>query len=81
MAIFPAVLVENLPSFLQSDAKKTVSVLLGQDREEVIFWRLHSGLPQFLVVFRRRENRDGFHQSKDLLEVSGKLDNLFSWYS
>ena len=70
MAIFPAVFVENLPLSLRSDAKKTASVLLGQDREGVMFWRLHSGLPHFLVVFRRRENRDGFHQSKDLLEVS-----------
>ena len=64
MAIFPAVFLENLPSYLCQSSKKTASILLGLGREGIIFWRLHSSLPKFLVVFRRTEDRDSFHSSK-----------------
>ena len=72
MAIFPAVLVDNLPLFLRSNAKKTANAVLGQDRDGIMFWRLHPGLPQFLVVFKRREERDSFHGGQALVEVGGK---------
>ena len=72
MAIFPAVLVEKLPPFLRSNAKKTANAVLGQDRDGIMFWRLHPRLPQFLVVFKRREERDSFHAGQALLEVGGK---------
>ena len=69
MAIFPAVFVEKLPEFLQKDAKRTAGALLGQNREGIVFWRLHPELPKFLVVFRRREERDVFFRSNQLQQV------------
>ena len=69
MTIFPAVFLENLPNCLCYNAKKTASILLGQDREAILFWRLHSSLPKFLVVFRRKEDRDAFYKRKALQEV------------
>ena len=40
-----------------------------QDRKEMMFWRLHSSLPTFLVVFRRREERDQFPRRRELQEL------------
>ena len=69
MAIFPAVLVGNLPRHLQQNTKKTANVLLGQDRQEMMFWRLHRDAPNFLVVFRDRGERDSFLNNDLLQEV------------
>ena len=69
MTVFPALLIENLPNFLQHTAKKTADFLLGQDRQGIIFWRLHSNLPMFLVVFRYKEERDVFYRSKIVQQV------------
>ena len=69
MAIFPAVLVGNLPRHLQQNTKKTANVLLGQDRQEMMFWRLHRDAPNFLVVFRDRGERDTFLNNDLLQEV------------
>ena len=71
MAIFPAVLVDNLPRHLQQNTKKAANVLLGQDRREMMFWRLHTDTPNFLVVFRDTEERDAFFHSPFLQEVHG----------
>ena len=38
----------------------------------MMFWRLHSSLPTFLVVFRRREERDQFHRRPALQELLAK---------
>ena len=73
MTVFPALLIENLPNFLRHDAKKTANFLLGQDRQAIMFWRLHSNLPIFLVVFRHKEDRDVFFRSKIVQEV--RLNN------
>ena len=69
MTVFPAVFLENLPVFLRENDKKTASILLGRERTGIIFWRLHPSLPKFLVVFRTREERDAFYNSKLLQEV------------
>ena len=69
MAIFPAVLVDNLPRHLQHNTKKAASVLLGQNRKEMMFWRLHTDAPNFLVVFRDTEERNAFFNSPFLQEV------------
>ena len=69
MAIFPAVLVDNLPRHLQHNTKKAASVLLGQNRKEMMFWRLHTDAPNFLVVFRDAEQRNAFFHSPFLQEV------------
>ena len=69
MTVFPALLIENLPNFLRHDAKKAANFLLGQDRKAMMFWRLHSNLPMFLVVFRHKEDRDVFYRSKIVQEV------------
>ena len=69
MTVFPAVFLENLPIFLRENEKKTASILLGRERTGIIFWRLHPSLPNFLVVFRAREDRDAFYNSKLLQEV------------
>ena len=69
MAIFPAVLVDNLPRHLQQNTKKAANVLLGQDRREMMFWRLHTDAPNFLVVFRDTEERNAFFHSPFLQEV------------
>ena len=69
MTMFPAIVIENLPNFLRHDAKKAANFLLGQDRQAIMFWRLHSNLPVFLVVFRHREERDVFYRSKIVQEV------------
>jgi hypothetical protein len=69
MTIFAAVFVENVPDFLRQNAKKTADVLLGPERDGIMFWRLHPGLPKFLVVFRRREDRDKYYRGKALQEV------------
>ena len=71
MAIFPAVLVDNLPMHLQQNTKKAANVLLGQDRREMMFWRLHTDTPNFLVVFRDTEERNAFFHSPFLQEVHG----------
>ena len=78
MAIFPAVFVEKLPEFLQKDAKRTAGALLGQNREGIVFWRLHPELPKFLVVFRRREERDVFFRSNQLQQVVDLAQAIFS---
>jgi len=72
MAIFPAVLVDNLPMHLQQNTKKAANVLLGQDRREMMFWRLHTDAPNFLVVFRDTEERNAFFHSPFLQEVLGR---------
>jgi len=72
MAIFPAVLVDNLPRHLQQNTKKAANVLLGQDRREMMFWRLHTDAPNFLVVFRDTEERNAFFNSPFLQEVLGR---------
>lgn len=72
MAIFPAVLVDNLPRHLQQNTKKTANVLLGQDRQEMMFWRLHRDAPNFLVVFRDRGERDTFLNNEILQEVGNQ---------
>ena len=77
MAIFPAVLVGNLPRHLQQNTKKTANVLLGQDRQEMMFWRLHRDAPNFLVVFRDRGERDTF-LNNDLLQEVRNQDCQFS---
>ena len=79
MAIFPAVLVDNLPRHLQQNTKKAANVLLGQDRREMMFWRLHTDAPNFLVVFRDTEERNAFFHSPFLQEVYGTFesDELF----
>jgi len=69
MAIFPAVLVDNLPMHLQQNTKKAANVLLGQDRREMMFWRLHTDAPNFLVVFRDTEERNAYFHSPFLQEV------------
>ena len=76
MAIFPAVLVGNLPRHLQQNTKKTANVLLGQDRQEMMFWRLHRDAPNFLVVFRDRGERDTFLNNDLLQEVRNQVDNF-----
>ena len=73
MAIFPAVLVDNLPRHLQHNTKKAASVLLGQNRKEMMFWRLHTDAPNFLVVFRDAEQRNAFFHSPFLQEVHTKI--------
>ena len=79
MAIFPAVLVDNLPRHLQQNTKKAANVLLGQDRREMMFWRLHTDAPNFLVVFRDTEERNAFFNSPFLQEVheASKSFDLF----
>ena len=49
--------------------KKAASVLLGQNRREMMFWRLHTDAPNFLVVFRDAEQRNAFFHSPFLQEV------------
>ena len=76
MAIFPAVLVDNLPRHLQQNTKKAANVLLGQDRREMMFWRLHTDAPNFLVVFRDTEERNAYFHSPFLQEVHGLSESV-----
>ena len=76
MAIFPAVLVDNLPRHLQQNTKKAANVLLGQDRREMMFWRLHTDAPNFLVVFRDTEERNAYYHSPFLQEVRGPSESV-----
>ena len=86
MAASPAVILNNIPSFLRSNGKTTAIHVLGSKTGTEVgacYWKLHPTMPSFMVVFKNRIDRDDWYNtSMKLKEMMGKgVMVTTAWYN